>query len=689
MSFKNLEQRYNENVQTLYRGATQKFEGGRSSTGANDDPLITRKPGDGYWTRSESRGIPVTSTINDVKRLTLFTLSFRGVAFLLKQQLLQTGNTFESQRVLNPLFVVGNAVPFIHTKRSLDLPITARGIGRQLLGDGGLSRRLFGSGNPRTDVDLRKIGQLQLETYNKAAEKKNLVGGLLQKIPVIGKVVSGVNAKRSVGDGIHEWARARPELAQTTSGQIAGAIVGALTGLNINAIDNSGYVMTKQRLDTQKFQGNRVTFFTPLYGPTVALYQTYLLGTNNKATWTHGALKPRFVNPSKQILNLSNSNQSVGSPELSTSAKNNSILAKYQTGQYYSNDSETIESVIADQQATTAEEPTIFTPNSSASPGRKLANLLPASGDTQSFLEYFRSPGTVGVKSRTDGVNGTINVRNRAIGARIVTGGNPRRALSYIKDTSNILVKTGTEGAPGPYKNINSSFADPINISFAMGKAEPVYFRAYIKDLQETASPQYKDYQYIGRIEKFISYVSVQRTISFKLGVLAFAQDEVEGVWTRLNYLTGMVFPYGWTKGIFQPNIIRLTIGNVYYDQPGYITSLSKNFNELTESWDIDKEVPIAATVNMQFTLIEKSAKIATSPFYGITEDNTTIFNTSTTESPPTGEESLQTSVQQRTPSISTTSAVQQLRNIPVPKPPISSINTNTTIPLPTGLTSP
>jgi hypothetical protein len=40
----------------------------------------------------------------------------------------------------------------------------------------------------------------------------------------------------------------------------------------------------------------------------------------------------------------------------------------------------------------------------------------------------------------------------------------------------------------------------------------------------------------------------------------------------------------------------------------------------VTETWDLDREVPIGATMDMRFTIIEKKTKIAVSPFYGITE---------------------------------------------------------------------
>ena len=200
------------------------------------------------------------------------------------------------------------------------------------------------------------------------------------------------------------------------------------------------------------------------------------------------------------------------------------------------------------------------------------------------------------------------------------------KRIKYIKDPAN------TE-APDPSQNIlekysklrtrleTNRFEDAILVSFAMGNNDPVQFRSFIRDLTQSATPEYKTYQYIGRIERFVYYITVEREINFKLDLLAFSKDELKLVWERLNYLTGMVFPYGITRGILQPNIVKLTIGNVYHDQPGYITSFNVNFNEVSESWDLDNEVPIGATVDMSFKLIEKATKTANSPFYGITGD--------------------------------------------------------------------
>jgi hypothetical protein len=100
-----------------------------------------------------------------------------------------------------------------------------------------------------------------------------------------------------------------------------------------------------------------------------------------------------------------------------------------------------------------------------------------------------------------------------------------------------------------------------------------------------------------------------------------------------------MVFPYGVNKGIFNPNIVRFTIGDVYTNQPAYITSMNTNFEDVTTTWEISKgkQVPISATISMTFALIEKNSKTSASPFYNFTEtlqDQTgnNIFNKQPTQ---------------------------------------------------------
>ena len=120
MAFDGLENRFNKKMTELYRG-TNRDSGVRAPS---DEPYLEVKPTDKNRSdpTSDSRSLPVNSTIRDVKRMTNFMKSSDGLKFLGKSSLLQTGNAFSETRIVNPLFVVANAVPFLHVGRNLSNP---------------------------------------------------------------------------------------------------------------------------------------------------------------------------------------------------------------------------------------------------------------------------------------------------------------------------------------------------------------------------------------------------------------------------------------------------------------------------------------------------------------------------------------------------------------------------------------
>lgn len=604
MSFKNLEERYNATVDSLYSAAQNKYQGGTKSTGLGDDPIITRRVGDGYWGFGENRSTPVRSAITDVERLSLFSIKPQGLLFLAKQQLLQTGNTFKFTRLLNPTFAIGNAVPFLHVRRQLR-PINGQ---------------LFGVGQTDTSYsNLRKIGQLQTETYDDFKTLPTL-GGLIKKVlpsPLV-NTVSAFTAKRNVGDkyGYEEagWKKSRPELGDNelflpyfisnyTMGSkappyIFGTLdllsrikVQSITGQN-NKFKYGGAVVP----DNGTFSGIR---YGPISDGGVGRlwdrnYKTYLK-TNS---FGFGG---DYTSPTTYTLHPNYVKIDAGTR---TSLLSDSVVSAIKNW----NEPEIQTKIRKQQSMFTSSVDTLFNEETGGSI------------TSQPFLKYFSSPDSSnGVIISRDSLGENGNAKNLSINAS-----GSRKRLRYMRDPLNESFEG--QNVLERYDNLrtiddNSNLAeDAIVVSFAMGRNSPVQFRAFIRDLTENASPEYKPYQYIGRIEKFVYYVTVQRDISFTLDVLAFSKDELEIVWNRINYLTGLVFPYDVKDGILQPNITRLTIGNVYTDQPGYITRLDKSFNEISESWDIDNQVPIAATMKMSFTLIEKQSRTANSPFHGINE---------------------------------------------------------------------
>jgi hypothetical protein len=648
MSFKTLENRFTENVNKLYAGATYKFENGKPSTGRNDDPLIVRKPGDGYWNFAESRSTPISSTLVDVKRLTLFSLSKRGILFLAKQQLLQTGNTFEHTRIINPAFVLANAVPFVHVKRNLR-PLPVGKTINKILSSVGLKKP---EGNNSID-ELRKIGQLQQETYNKFVSGTT-VTSLLKKIPVIGKTVSAATTKRSMGEvdaagpGKNEqehWKYRRPELGKNNSGYIMFSkiteenakrreysVEATLSKFSEANEDPRGfaekmmnwtgpsmsYPMRQEAVDKAKkelsnFKSSYKSPMLVFYGPLKnnGKYTTYLKRTDGKEEWSGKLLTTDYERYVNNKFNTSNESQTTRQSDLLSDGAIERGLMKINNS-YKNSQTSTLQNEL----------------------DKKIKKYIEnqdsdiKTGNTITYIKYFNpkdSLRSLNVDAIIEGKDSNPQTLADGIRERTKT-----KKISYIRDASNDIRKEKSPGvAQEAYSRIATNFKDPVVVSFAMGPDNRttqgqghIRFRAFIKDLIETTTPNYTPLQYIGRMERFNYYTGVERKISFRLGLLSFSEDELDGMWRRLNFLTGMAYPYGFNRGIFQPNNIRLTIGNVYVNQPGYIQSINTDFAGITETWEITpgKQVPISAMVTMDFVLIEKASRLADSPFYGINE---------------------------------------------------------------------
>jgi hypothetical protein len=189
----------------------------------------------------------------------------------------------------------------------------------------------------------------------------------------------------------------------------------------------------------------------------------------------------------------------------------------------------------------------------------------------------------------------------------------------YYHDTLNIITEIEGSDRPDdiagvtlPVDYIKVHFVDEVNNRL-------IPFRAMLTSLAETVATQYNDQRYIGRIERNIVYLGANRGITFGLYVHSWASAELKTNWRKLNSLTGLTFPSRYSAdGFMVPPLVKLTIGNLYVDQPGYISNLTNTVEEGT-SWEIDEDsqVPFTIKVDVQFELIEKDAMEATSDFYG------------------------------------------------------------------------
>lgn len=169
----------------------------------------------------------------------------------------------------------------------------------------------------------------------------------------------------------------------------------------------------------------------------------------------------------------------------------------------------------------------------------------------------------------------------------------------------------------------DSTTPDIINFTFQVQSAsDPVKFRAFISTFKQTVKPEFAEQKYLGRTERFVSYGGVRRTAMLSFNIVAFSKIELDTVWTKVNYLTGLAFPLGVSNsGFLVPPLFKISVGNIYDAQPCYIENLDFDFIDKDITFDIDNEVSQFVNVNMSIVLLEKRSRFYDSPFYQITED--------------------------------------------------------------------
>lgn len=195
----------------------------------------------------------------------------------------------------------------------------------------------------------------------------------------------------------------------------------------------------------------------------------------------------------------------------------------------------------------------------------------------------------------------------------------------YMKDPMNYTDDAGISGVSNP-NDLDGKYADIDFIKFKIVVPNVfdggVSFRAFVKDIKHNAKGDFEEQRYIGRPERFIVYKGMNRSMTFTLYLVAFTQKELSAMWTRANMLNKLVYPVGTGAGYMTPPIIKMTLGNIIKDQPGYVTDISMNLEGFP--WDIDSEVTNVVEMNVTFNIIEKN--YITQDYNNISDVNNTGF---------------------------------------------------------------
>lgn len=148
-----------------------------------------------------------------------------------------------------------------------------------------------------------------------------------------------------------------------------------------------------------------------------------------------------------------------------------------------------------------------------------------------------------------------------------------------------------------------------------------IRFRATVTSPSDSISPTWNEVKYIGRPDPVFLYAGASRDFSLTFDVAAHTKSEMLPIYQKLNYLVGLCYPKLDGKHRMRSPFIKLTIGNLLNDTPGFLSNLTVNWPD-ESPWEIDEgtQLPMVYNVSLSFRVIGKRLPTIQSRHYEINE---------------------------------------------------------------------
>ena len=550
---------FEENSQDIYK----RFSPSR------EQPVVIKPDTNGVFgsnsrIKNDTRSIPTVSVLRDTRRVSRFLTSSDGLLFTAKQALLQTGNIFENTRIYNPTSPLLNVIPFVHARRHIPTQVI-------------------------TSVFLNPnaSGLLQVSTVNNIVSKFEIVGKIqslsigdrnsfIPSVLSIAKTYLGTQLKNAIKilPSAQNYYTSRPEYK--SFGYVTGQLVSLSTGpvlydpqpLSQRGIPKLSVIANIKNKALSLIREESI-------GPAF-LAKTFGRGTEFPSVLQRDPRNGEIITPQKyeQLTSAG----IITNPSISEEQVKSFTVAAAQFKQKF------------------------YTINGKRS-SRLKSRYLDETESSVTDLNNPINPVFLPTQKGGTGLRDPYNILPNRI---------PDSELAKIS-RSDQLSYYGITGEQKP--------TDIVRFMFSNLEGEPVQFRALISSIKESVKPEFTEQRYVGRTERFVTYGGAKRSVSLNFNVVAFSNDELDGMWQRVNYLSGLAFPKGVVNGFMVPPLFKITVGNLYDNQPCYLENLDFDFLDETITFDVDKEVPFAINVNMQLSILEKRSKFYDSPFYKIVED--------------------------------------------------------------------
>jgi hypothetical protein len=239
----------------------------------------------------------------------------------------------------------------------------------------------------------------------------------------------------------------------------------------------------------------------------------------------------------------------------------------------------------------------------------RTSNALPAFGHTTlkpsgipndfntDIVKQVSNPSIMDFRNRinysdsTKNIEGRLNLGSPGNKAGISTERDAGLAYSSTSyDRINALPLYQSEDV-----NDNVYFPTTDIIPFRIGvidndvpsKKTYIHFRAFLDNISDSYSAEWKKQNYIGRGEDLYTYGGFDRKVSLSWTVVAQSKKELIPMYKKLNYLASVVMPDYSPSGYMRGNMVTLTVGGYFNEQPGIITGFSFDMNDDSATWEI------------------------------------------------------------------------------------------------------
>jgi hypothetical protein len=541
----------------------------------NKQPFVYRYPdevGKSFFDRLPthvktlaSEGNITAGTVDDVVRVSKFTVSPVGILYNAKQGLLQRLNPFDETRVYNPLS------PILATISGMTFGVGQRPI-RHIEGEGVAALGLSVASSITSTVGISFPGS--------NAAPKSTVGDLALPDGNIGQgkgLIRGTDAGKAIASLKSKW--------QVS----AGAAPSGLAGF-VSMVDNAAKSLFGGAPKSE--------------GQYRADEQAYILMVSNTYKFksynifgVEQSVMPRWVAKTKPY-------------EINVTSEVESKFDTYADKRYKAPSK--FNDPIAEETIRLATELKKSLLSLQKNPLYDVAtntySKLLASGDAVGFDNAFKDVNASKLRSEK-GVSNDYR-ESRFTGPRpvdktfVLSNRNLKMAASFTSDGLNQLgvlnknkkFNTTEPGSlqfpslaksyPGwteykPYDDdlIAFFFYDVVNSKY-------IPFRATVKGLSEGNTAYWDELRFIGRADQLYSYNGFSRTLGFTFNVVIGSVTELLPTWQKINYLASSVKPSNYTSGdkvsgnvnkFIVPPMFMVTIGDLYKFQPIVISSVNIN----------------------------------------------------------------------------------------------------------------